>query len=168
MPRNEISRSFSPRPSLQQQHLLAKSELMDKQERENEVFGAPSPSVDSVSKDDNLNSGPAVEPKSIDYKTADGDFKQYVWRNVSSSAKHLIFIITIGVLLSIPVIIYRDYQDFLPQPIDPESERRQLRFFVFAWLLISWLSLYASFALGTALPYIFRFVARSVVPCSVL
>lgn len=140
---------------------------MAKQERGNEVFGAPLLSADSVLKDDNP--GPAaVESKAIDYKTAEGSYGRYIWRYIRSSAKHIIIAVVIAVLLSIPVIIYRDYQDVLPQPIDADSETRQLRFYVFAWLLTSWLCLYASFAIGTALPYIFRLVARSVVPVFML
>lgn len=163
MPPNENPRSFSPRPSLEQQHLLGKTEQMDKQERNADVFGAPEPSIDSVSKQDNHGS-PAFEPRSINYKTADDNYGQYVWRNITSSARYVIPTIIIGALLSIPVIIYRDYQDILPEPIDPKAERSQLLFFVFAWLLISWLSLWTSFALGTALPYTFRLITRYTAP----
>lgn len=157
MPRNESLPSFSPGPPLEQRLLLGKGQQMDKQERDNEVFGALSPS--SASKDPNTGS-PALEPTSIDYKTAEDSYGQYVWRNISSSARYLIPTVVIGGLLSIPIILTRDYQDFLPEPIDPKAERYQLIFYVFVWLLTCWLSLFASFALGTALPYIFRLIAR--------
>lgn len=142
---------------------------MNKQQDENEVFGAPplSPSADfddscKEQEDNNTHEAiPGSEAKPIiDYKTAEGEYAQYLRSCIFPYLKYIVVFILVGVPLAIPIIIYRDYQDLLPVPVDPDAERRQFRFYLFYWLEISWLALCLAFLLGTALPYIFRFVAR--------
>ncbi|KAM7196962.1 Mechanosensitive ion channel protein 8 [Rhypophila sp. PSN 637] len=137
---------------------------MDKQQEASHVFGAPAPSPKFESKE---SSTVPDDTKSIDYRTAEGNYGQYLWHHISSNIKYLLIGLVIGVPLSIPVIIYRDYQDILPEPIDPVAESRQFLFYLFYWLEISWIALCLSFLVGTALPYVFRFIARYVNPAHV-
>ncbi|KAM7208365.1 Mechanosensitive ion channel protein 8 [Naviculisporaceae sp. PSN 640] len=130
---------------------------MDKQQDVNQVFGAPPPQVDFESKDSNA-SALVTDSKTIDYRTAEGGYGQYLWQHISSNFKYFLILILVGVPLAIPIILYRDYQGSLESPIAPQDEARQLRFYVFMWLEISWIALCGSFLIGTLLPYLFRYV----------
>ncbi|KAK3315965.1 hypothetical protein B0H66DRAFT_478619 [Apodospora peruviana] len=126
-----------------------------------EVFGALSSSAGQT--DD----GAVAERAPPIYRTAEGPYRQHFWQYVSWSLKCVSIVCLVGLPISIPMILYRKYQGPLSKPIDPVAENRQLLFFIFAWLLTTWLGLCVSYGLGSALPYIFRFIARYVNPAHV-
>jgi hypothetical protein len=105
------------------------------------------------------------ESRTTSYRTAEGTYRSYLLRNLYGPLKFVIIFGVIGALLAIPVIVIDvdnieskaalgDLDAFLAQ------QTRQVLYYVFGWLLISWVGLAISFAVGTALPYIFRFIAR--------
>jgi len=101
------------------------------------------------------------------HRTADGSYFWYLFKSLYGPFKFVIIFGVVGVLLAIPVIV-----------IDPDAimakaelgdidaffaqQTRQVLYYIFAWLMMSWLGLALSFAVGSALPYVFRFVARYV------
>ncbi|GAB1315562.1 hypothetical protein MFIFM68171_05772 [Madurella fahalii] len=108
------------------------------------------------------------EPREPNYRTASGKYRFYLWRNLYPAIKFIIIFGVVGVLLAIPVIVINgeeisakaniDLDDFLAQ------QTRQLVYYIFGWLFVSWIGLAISYLIGTALPYLFRFVARYVNP----
>jgi uncharacterized membrane protein len=107
------------------------------------------------------------ESRRTNYRTAEGKYRSYLLRSLYGPLKFILFFGVIGILLSIPVIVINpdeiiskavlgDIDAFFAQ------QARQVIYYIFGWLLVSWIGLAASFAVGTALPYIFRFIARYV------
>ena len=82
------------------------------------------------------------------------------WAEVFPFIRYLVIIVVIGAPLMVPMILFRHDQELEDDETTQEKQNRQLIFYVFAWLLISWLGLWVSFAIASALPYVFRFVWR--------
>jgi len=108
------------------------------------------------------------EPRLANYRTAEGKYRSYLLRTLSGPLKFVIIFGVIGALLAIPVIVIDadaiiakaeigDIDAFFAQ------QTRQVLYYIFGWLLISWVGLAISFAIGTVLPYLFRFIARYLV-----
>ncbi|KAH8902101.1 hypothetical protein BR93DRAFT_887864 [Coniochaeta sp. PMI_546] len=85
-------------------------------------------------------------------------------KHVLWAVRYAAVILVVGVPLAIPVIVFRNDQILDDDETIEQRQYRQLVFYLFAWLLTCWLGFWASDALGLALPYIFRFVARYVNP----
>jgi hypothetical protein len=102
------------------------------------------------------------------YRTAEGKYSRY-WLNVLYGPFK--FVVIFGVvtgILFIPIgIIGNEPAVKIEKEEDIEAffaqQRRFLIYYIFGWLLISWLGLALCYAIGTILPYIFRFVARYVI-----
>lgn len=100
------------------------------------------------------------------YRTASGKYRSYLWQNLFPAIRFIAVFGVVGALLSIPVIVINgdeisakaniDVDDFLAQ------QNRQLAYYIFGWLLVSWIGLGISYLIGTALPYLYRFIARHV------
>ncbi len=71
--------------------------------------------------------------------------------------RFVIILVVIGVPLSVPIIVFRNDQDLEDEESIENRQYRQLVFYLFAWLLTSWLGGCVSYLLATGLPYLFRF-----------
>lgn len=87
-------------------------------------------------------------------------FSVFAMKHVLWAVRYAAVILVVGVPLAIPVIVFRNDQILDDDETIEQRQYRQLVFYLFAWLLTCWLGFWASNALGLALPYIFRFVAR--------
>jgi hypothetical protein len=119
----------------------------------NEVFGAPP------------DKGPVAPPipEKTSHSTASTSYFSYHGRFIVWFLKFILSFALVGVLLSIPLIILRDIEDFPEEAIPEELKDRLGRLYVynvFSFLLVTWVGIAIFYLLGTALPYIFRFVAR--------
>ena len=85
------------------------------------------------------------------------------WTEVFPIIRYLVIIVVIGAPLMVPVILFRHDQELEDDESTQAKQNRQLIFYVFLWLLISWLGLWLSFAIASAFPYVFRFVWRYAV-----
>ncbi len=105
------------------------------------------------------------EVRAPNYRTAEGKYRFYLLRNLYGPLKFVLFFGIIGALLAIPVIVI-DANDILTKAMIGDidaffaQQTRQVLYYIFGWLLISWIGLAISFAIGTILPYVFRFIAR--------
>jgi hypothetical protein len=119
-----------------------------------EVFGAP---PNGSSED--------IPPKSerTSHSTASASYFAHHGKFILWFVKFIFVFALVSALLAIPIAIYRDIENF-PDDATEEELRNRLRplyiYNVFLFLLISWLSIAFFYLLGTALPYLFRFIAR--------
>lgn len=125
---------------------------------DNDVFGAPPGSRASQN---------YMEPKRTNNRTASTSFLSHNSRFIFWFIKFVLVVGTISVLLSIPIIIYHDVETFPDDATEADFKARLGRLWlynIFSFLLVSWLGIACFYILGTALPYVFRFVARYVNP----
>lgn len=85
------------------------------------------------------------------------------WTEVFPVIRYLVIIVVIGAPLMVPMILFRHDQQLEDDETTQAKQNRQLIFYVFAWLLTSWLGLWVSFAIASVFPYVFRFVWRYAV-----
>ena len=90
-------------------------------------------------------------------RLADIDWSYAIW-----FAKVLTIMVPIGIALAVPVIIYRNDQEVLEDESFDAKQYRQLLFYLFKWLLATWVGGCVSFLLATGLPYLYRFAWRFV------
>ncbi len=145
---------------------------MDPSQGRGDVFGtAPLLNEPKGSPPTTASATPEQQAPSPNYRTAEGKYRSYLLRNLYGPLKFVLFFGIIGALLSIPVIVIDvdqieskavlgDIDAFFAQ------QTRQVLYYIFGWLLISWVGLAISFAVGTVLPYTFRFIARCVMSSS--
>ena len=125
----------------------------------NEPKGSP-PATASISQEQQ-----EPQARAPNYRTADGKYRFYLLRNLYGPLKFVLFFGAIGALLAIPVIVI-DADDIIAKAVIGDidaffaQQTRQVIYYIFGWLLISWVGLAISFAIGTILPYVFRFIAR--------
>jgi hypothetical protein len=105
------------------------------------------------------------EARRTDYRTANGRYRSYLLRSLYGPLKFVLVFGTIAVLLAIPVMVINDDEVTTKAELGDidafnAQQTRQVVYYIFGWLLMSWLGLAVCFALGTTLPYIFRFIAR--------
>ncbi|KAK0644083.1 hypothetical protein B0T16DRAFT_447842 [Cercophora newfieldiana] len=120
----------------------------------NEVFGAP----DSVD---------PPPPEKTSHSTASASYFAHHGKFIVWFIKFILVAALVSVLLAIPIAILRDIENFPEGATEEELRDRLSRLYVynvFIFLLISWLGIAFFFLLGTALPYVFRLVARYVNP----
>jgi hypothetical protein len=82
------------------------------------------------------------------------------WYLVMWSLRYFLTVVLVGFALCLPVIILRN--DRSPNPDDPSVEDAQYRnliFYLFLWLTVSWLGACVADMFILAFPYIFGFVA---------
>jgi hypothetical protein len=83
------------------------------------------------------------------------------WATIYWAVKYYLTVILVATALAIPIIVFRTAQltddDTLESAYD--KEYRQLVFYLFCWLLITWLSACVSDMFILLFPYIFRLVA---------
>ena len=121
----------------------------------NEVFGAPPDSQSDSQK--------GVPAARTDTTTASTPYFAYHWKHIWWGIKFLLVFGIVSVLLAIPLILYRDIENFPDDVTEDELKDRLTRLWVyniFLFFFATWVAICASYLLGTALPYIFRFVAR--------
>ncbi|KAL1840933.1 hypothetical protein VTJ49DRAFT_7592 [Mycothermus thermophilus] len=107
------------------------------------------------------------------YRTAEGKYRRYILGLLYGPFKFVVIFGVVAALLLIPVLVVGkepavkyeigDDVEAYFEAFDAQ-QRRFLVYYIFGWLLISWLGLAFCYALGTVLPYMFRFVARYVNP----
>ncbi|KAI5459649.1 Mechanosensitive ion channel-domain-containing protein [Mariannaea sp. PMI_226] len=76
-------------------------------------------------------------------------------------------VVLVGVALLIPVILFQKDSNLEGEEDDLTVEQRQYKnlvYYLFLWLFISWLALVFSDIFALFLPYLFRFIARYVNP----
>ena len=82
------------------------------------------------------------------------------WSNIMWIIRYFLTVVLVGFALCLPVIILRD--DRVPDEDNPsvlDAQYRNLIFYLFLWLAISWAGACLADMLILAFPYIFRFVA---------
>lgn len=107
------------------------------------------------------------QPRRTDYRTANGKYWSYLLRNLYGPLKFVVIFGLVALFLAIPLIIIgrdevKTREEIGSQDAFATQQNRQLIYYVFAWLFLSWLGLAIFYAIGTVLPYIFRFIARYV------
>jgi hypothetical protein len=73
-------------------------------------------------------------------------------------------VIIVSVPLMVPMILFSGDRVLDDDDTLEKRQYRQLVFYLFSWLLASWLGGCVSYAFALAFPYLFRFVARYVNP----
>jgi len=88
------------------------------------------------------------------------------WAMFAWAVKYYLTIILVATVLAIPIIVFRQAQLTDDDTVESAADKqyRQLVFYLFLWLLITWLSACVSDMLILAFPYIFRFVAGQGLP----
>ncbi|KXX81514.1 Mechanosensitive ion channel protein 8 [Madurella mycetomatis] len=121
-----------------------------------EVFGS-TPLLDD-SKGSLSGASETQESREPNYRTASGKYRSYLWRNLFPAIKFITIFGVVGVLLSIPVIVINGDEITAKANIDVDAflaqQNRQLLYYLFGWLLVSWIGLAFWYLVGTALPYV--------------
>jgi len=78
--------------------------------------------------------------------------------------RYFIVVVVVGVGLSIPIIVTS--KDEVLETDDAVAHRagQNLIYYLFSWLLVTWLAAVISDLIALSLPYLFRFLARYVTP----
>jgi len=119
----------------------------------NEVFGAPPDS----------GSGEGPNTSETSHATASVSYLSHNRKFIIWFVKFVAVFTLVSILFSIPLVVFRDIENFPEGATDDELKDRLGALYiynVFTFLLISWVGIAVFYLLGTALPYIFRFVAR--------
>lgn len=131
----------------------------------NEVFGAPSLKKGSRQDNDSEEAlGLLTQP---DHTTATKSYLSHHWPFIYWFIKFVLVVGTASIFFSIPIIYYRD-AEFLADDITDEQLHEILKskvtdiwlYNIFLFIQITWLGIASFFLIGSALPYIFRFIAR--------
>ncbi|KAK4198786.1 putative Mechanosensitive ion channel [Triangularia verruculosa] len=136
---------------------------MDSMGKPGEVFGS-APLLDEGK--GNKSQAPDTKP---DHTTATTTLQSYLWQNAYKLLRFLIIFGFVGIILAIPVIVIGN-KDIVKKEdaLDDEqffAQRSQKTlYYVFVWLLVTWICFAVTYVLASALPYIFRLVARYVNP----
>ncbi|KAK4038541.1 Mechanosensitive ion channel protein 8 [Parachaetomium inaequale] len=98
-------------------------------------------------------------PGRTDYRTANGRYRSYLLRSLYGPLKFVLVFGVISVLLAIPVMVINDDEVTAKAELGDidafmAQQTRQVVYYIFGWLLLSWLGLAVCFALGTILPYV--------------
>lgn len=93
-------------------------------------------------------------------KSSRQSYGAYILKNFLWGARFILVIVVVGLPLAGPIIAFRNDQDLEDDESVERRQYRQLVFYLFSWLLISWLGAWISYALALAFPYLFRFIAR--------
>jgi len=78
--------------------------------------------------------------------------------------RYVAVVLLIGIPLSIPIIVFRDYAVISDDTLALSKQSQNFVYFLFAWLLITWLCAVVSNIFIRAFPHLFRFVAGWVNP----
>ena len=78
--------------------------------------------------------------------------------------RYLLVVVTMGLPLAIPVMACSRYAVILDDDVAFSKQTQNLVYYIFLWLLITWLAACASNVLIRCFPYVFRFVAGYVNP----
>lgn len=82
------------------------------------------------------------------------------WHLVMWSLRYFLTVVLVGLALCLPAIILRnDRSPDLDDPSVEDTQYRNLIFYLFLWLTVSWLGACVADMFILAFPYIFRFVA---------
>jgi hypothetical protein len=83
------------------------------------------------------------------------------WHHVTRALRYGFTVVLVGAALAIPIIIFHNDKDLDGESPETQAERkyRNLLYYIFAWLLCSWLGACAADMLWLAFPYVFRLVA---------
>ncbi|KAK4168196.1 putative Mechanosensitive ion channel [Cladorrhinum sp. PSN259] len=108
------------------------------------------------------------QDQAADYRTATGTYRAYIWKNLYKVLKFILIFGTVGVILAIPVIVIGNDKVMKKAEITLDEffaqKDRQTVYYIFLWLLATWICFAIFYMFASALPYIFRFVARFVNP----
>ena len=112
--------------------------------------------------------GPSVKKLSHNYdlpplkSSQAASLKQERWRLLAWGARYGLTIVVVGIVLAVPIIVYRNDQDLETEESIETKQYKNLIFYLFAWLEITWLSGCVADMLILAFPYLFRTVARLI------
>lgn len=82
------------------------------------------------------------------------------WRHIIWALRYFLTVVLVGFVLCLPAIILRDDRSLNPQdPSVEDVQYRNLIFYLFLWLTVSWLGACGADMVILAFPYLFRFVA---------
>lgn len=90
----------------------------------------------------------------------------YRWQLALYFVRYVVVVAVIGIILAIPVIVFDKDQDLEDTSLEA-TERRQynnLIYYIFAWLLTTWMCAVIADLVALSLPYLFRLIARYVNP----
>lgn len=141
---------------------------MEPESKPDDVFGtSPLLNKDKINPSSTGSLTQQHEPQEADYRTANGKYRSYLLKKLYGPLKFVIIFGVVAVLLAIPVMVINGDEIMTKAEMgDIDAFRAQqtrlVVYYIFAWLLMSWLSLAICYAIGTVLPYVFRFIARWV------
>jgi hypothetical protein len=139
---------------------------MDPERKSGDVFGTPLLNTESgkASPSPATTLAQEQESRQHNHRTASGKYRSYLLRSLYGPLKFIIIFGVVAVLLSVPCIVIGGETISSKADIGAEAfmaqQTRQIIYYIFGWLLLSWIGLAISYAFGTVLPYIFRFIAR--------
>ena len=84
--------------------------------------------------------------------------RSFVKRQLFWALRYFAVVVVVGALLAIPIIVSR--KSAIVEDDDPDIANKNLIFYIFLWLLITWLAGTAADLTALALPYIYRLLAR--------
>ncbi|KAK4228633.1 putative Mechanosensitive ion channel [Podospora fimiseda] len=119
--------------------------------------------------DENKGSIQTTLDQGADYRTATGTYRAYIMKNLYKVLKFFIIFGFVGIILAIPVIVIGNDKVNKRAEFPTEEEffaqrERQTVYYIFMWLLATWVCFAVFYVFAMAMPYIFRFVARFVNP----
>ncbi|KAJ4305964.1 hypothetical protein N0V88_000754 [Collariella sp. IMI 366227] len=134
-----------------------------------DVFAAPLLGEGKTNTSTTVSMAQPPEPQRPNYRTATGTYRSYLMKTLYGPLKFVLIFAVVGVLLAIPVIVINSDEIIAKAEMGDidaffAQQTRQVLYYIFGWLLVTWIGLALCFALGTVFPYIFRFVARYVNP----
>lgn len=94
------------------------------------------------------------------------DDKQSIWQRHGHKIKlvfSLAMMVGVAAALVIPVIALRPMEDWTEEET-PAQSKKQLEYYIYMWLLISWANLLLWFFSGVIFPYIFKFISGFLDP----
>ena len=86
------------------------------------------------------------------------------FRKINHVLRYILVVLLIGIPLAIPVIVFSPDAVVQNDDIAPSKQYHNLVYYLFAWLLITWLCAVVSNIFIRAFPHLFRFVAGWVNP----
>ncbi|KAK4654983.1 hypothetical protein QC762_405790 [Podospora pseudocomata] len=104
-----------------------------------------------------------------DYTTATTTYRKYIWKNAYKFIRFLIIFGFVGIILAIPVIVIGN-KDIIKKEDALDDEQffaqrsEKTVYYIFVWLLVTWVCFAITYIFASALPFIFRLVARYVNP----
>lgn len=115
----------------------------------------------TAGEDHDRNQDPATAPDGVLPPPVEAHKRRQLWL---WALRYFVVAAVVFVAFLVPILVtVKDEEVDLNDAVAVKSKRKaQLIYFVFSWLLVSWVSFVFFDLVGLALPYLFRFIARSV------